>query len=205
MGRQRAERFACGILGVARCPKGIKVNTSVLVETLQAQEHGLLRFLSKRLGCKDAARDVLQMVSEQLLNTQHSNIVENPKAYIYRAASNMANSYDRATLARRTYEAQSATSAVLDSDTGPEDTAAAHDLLRVVEAALDELPVLTQRMFLAFRIDGMRQKDIAAKFGVSLSTVEKRIAAATLHCHRRLRSDERPAPSVPDSDKSGQG
>ncbi len=182
------------------------MNSSLLVETLRAQEHGLLRFLSKRLGCKDAAQDVLQMVSEQLLNAQHISVVDNPKAYVYRAASNMANSYDRAALARRTYESRSVASAELEGETGPEGAAEAHELLAVVEAALGELPLLTQRMFLAFRIDGMRQKDIADQFGVSLSTVEKRIAAATLHCHRRLQSGDHPPQRgrpVPGNDKSG--
>ncbi len=164
------------------------MNSSLLVETLQAQEHGLLRFLSKRLGCRDAAQDVLQMVSEQLLSTQHTHLVENPKAYVYRAASNMAHSYDRAAQVRKDYEARSATGTESLGEVGPEGTVEAHELLNALEAALGELPVLTQRMFLAFRVEGRRQADIAAKYGVSLSTVEKRIAAATLHCHRRLQS-----------------
>ncbi|MEM9233058.1 MAG: sigma-70 family RNA polymerase sigma factor, partial [Pseudomonadota bacterium] len=68
----------------------------------------------------------------------------------------------------------------------PERVLLGQDALRVAQAALDELPVLTKRMFILFRLHGLSQKAIAKRFGVSLSTVEKRIAKAAAHCHQRL-------------------
>ena len=158
-----------------------------LLLTLRSLRPRLLRVLSRKLGCEDAADDVYQMLSEQLLSSESSRQVKNPEAYLLRAASNTANSYHRAESTRQVYESQAGTADVVADDSAPDGSLQAEEALAVVECALNELPLLTKNMFLAFRLDGMAQRQIARKFGVSLSTVEKRIALATLHCHRRLR------------------
>jgi DNA-directed RNA polymerase specialized sigma24 family protein len=51
-----------------------------------------------------------------------------------------------------------------------------HDL-----AHLDALGERVKNVFILFRLEGRKQKDIAALYGISVSTVEKHIMAATLH------------------------
>ncbi|MEL7046438.1 MAG: RNA polymerase sigma factor [Pseudomonadota bacterium] len=158
-----------------------------LMQALHEHEPRILGVLARRLGCDDAARDVYQMLSEHLISSTPRE-VHNPEAYVFRAAANMASSYQRSTTTRKSYESVAAAEVEQVSEADPSRSAEAAEAIAIIEQALDELPILTKSMFLNFRIDGMRQQDIAAKYGVSLSTVEKRIAAATLHCHRRLRS-----------------
>ncbi len=142
--------------------------------------------LSQRLGCPDAANDVFQMLSEHILSAKTADQVTHPVAYVYRAASNMASTFQRAAARRRAYEGAAIHQDIVSEIDSPEAFRSRDETYKVLERALDELPVLTRQMFIAFRVHGIRQKDIARKFGVSLSTVEKRIAKATLHCHRRL-------------------
>lgn len=156
-------------------------------DVLDANKSRILRMLRQKLGSEEAAQDVYQMVSEQLLRTDVVTELRNPEAYVYRAASNMAVSYHRAARARRHYEDRAALDASSEASIGPEHAVQAEEAVRVLEDALNELPILTKRMFLSSRLDGLRQQDVARKYRVSLSTVEKHIARASLHCHRRLR------------------
>lgn len=165
----------------------MSVQSDMLIETLEAHKRGLLRFLRRRLGCPDAAHDVYQGLSEHLVTASINATVATPKAYLYRAAANAAHSYRRAAKTRLSYEAAAAAHRGDVEMRDPERVALGRDALQVVERALDELPLLTQRIFIAFRVNGEAQRDIAKRFGVSLSTVEKRIAKASAYCHRRLR------------------
>ena len=157
------------------------------IEVLETHKPGLMRFLRRQLGCDDTARDVYQSLSERLITAPLGGDIDNPKAYLYRAAANAAHSHRRADKTRSAYETAASTHWEEADARDPERVALGRDALRVVEAALSEPPLLTKRMFIAFRVNGEMQQDIAKRFGVSLSTVEKRIAKATAHCHHRLR------------------
>jgi len=51
---------------------------------------------------------------------------------------------------------------------------------------LDELGVRTKSIFILFRLEGMKQKDIAELYGIGLSTVEKHVMMAVMHLARRF-------------------
>ncbi len=162
--------------------------SSSLVETLHLEKRDLLRFLRSRLGCAEAADDVYQSLSEQLHAAPPAAPVTQPRAYLFRAAANAANSHLRAQNTRARYEVAAAQVMAQTELRDPERVALGRSALEVVEAALAELPVLTRQMFVAARYHGEAQQAIAARYRVSLSTVEKRIAKATTHCHRRLQA-----------------
>ncbi len=161
--------------------------SEVLIDTLEAYRPDLIRFLRRRLGCVDAANDVVQSISERLIDTPVTMEIDNPRAYLFRAAANAAHSHTRAANARHAYEAAAAAGREQIDANDPERAFLGREALRIVQDALDDLPLLSRRMFIAFRVNGESQRDIAKRFCVSLSTVEKRLAKATAHCHRRLR------------------
>ena len=53
--------------------------------------------------------------------------------------------------------------------------------------AVASLPEEVREAFLMRKMDGLKFKQIALRLDVSVSTVEKRVAAALLHCARHLR------------------
>jgi RNA polymerase sigma factor (sigma-70 family) len=57
--------------------------------------------------------------------------------------------------------------------------------LTEVLQALDELSELTRSVFILFRLESMKQKDIAALYGIGRSTVEKHVMKAVLHLASR--------------------
>jgi RNA polymerase sigma-70 factor (ECF subfamily) len=59
--------------------------------------------------------------------------------------------------------------------------------LRQVIAALEELPARTRDIFVLFRLDRLKQSEIAAQMGISVSAVEKHVVRAVAHLARRLK------------------
>ena len=163
----------------------MKTDANNLLLTLSRERPALERFLTNRLGCSVAAEDVLQTLSERLVRDPVDRDLTNPRAYVFRAAANAAIDHARASTTRTVYESDSALVDSVDP-LHPERVALGVEALREVEAALREVPALSKRMFLLYRVDGLAQKEIAETFRVSLSTVEKRIAKVTAHCHARL-------------------
>ena len=68
------------------------------------------------------------------------------------------------------------TSIVLEDTTTPERHLTARDELRQVQAALDRMPERRREIVMLRKLEGLSQKEIAARLGVSVSTVEKQLA-----------------------------
>ncbi len=163
----------------------VSAKANILLETLTLERPALEQFLTNRLGCSAAAEDIIQSLSERLIRGPVECELVNPRAYVFRAAANAAVDHVRASSKRLAYESEAA---ILEktNPAHPEREVLGLEALREVEVALQDLPALSRRMFLLHRVEGVPQKEIAARFGVSLSTVEKRIAKAAAHCHSRL-------------------
>ncbi|SUC04329.1 ECF-family sigma factor [Proteus mirabilis] len=56
--------------------------------------------------------------------------------------------------------------------------------LDLLTQAIDTLPPRRREAFILYRFDGLSQSEIAEQMEISISMVEKHIAAALLHCKR---------------------
>ena len=77
---------------------------------------------------------------------------------------------------------------LLAEEINPERVLIGRESLVEVLACLDELGERTKNIFILFRLEGMKQKAIAAIYGVSLSTVEKQVMTAVLHLAKKFGS-----------------
>jgi RNA polymerase sigma factor (sigma-70 family) len=137
----------------------------------------LLRFLRARGAATDEAEDLLQDLFLKL-EVQPTGPIAEPRAYLYRMADNLMLDRQRSAQRRARREG-----AWLEDSTNPAARATDHLLiaqeqLRQVGAALATLPLRTVEIFRRFRIDGERQKVIAADLGISVSAVEKHLQRA---------------------------
>lgn len=169
-------------------------STALLQQAYLAHRDRLLRFVRAR-GAGDAAEDVVQELWLRLAAAPDPQAAAG-LGYMMRAA-------DRLMIDRYRAERQSALRDQAWSEAQPglaDNIAPAPDALRTIAArqqveavgqALNEVGERAAAIFRRHRIDGVPQRDIAAEFGVSLSTVESdlRRAYAQILDFRR-RSDE---------------
>lgn len=154
------------------------MTSTVLVLDLLRQVS--IRSYAVRLLKNEAdAEDVLQIVAEKLLKTPSD--VQQPERYVRRAVRNAAFDYRRGATVRAGHERHS------EGATEPvEHEAETRSILSELEQTVAQLPTLTGQIFRMHYIDGIAQADIAARFGIHVSNVEKRIAKARRACLRRL-------------------
>lgn len=141
----------------------------------------ILRAVKRAVGGSDAAEDLLHSAFVRLSEYRGRDTVENPSGFLVRTAANLAIDERRHVRVRR--ESAVDVSEMLQLADGqplqPE-VLAARERLDKVMAALDSLAPRTREIFLLHRLDGLKYREIAARFDITVSAVEKHIAKASL-------------------------
>ena len=166
---------------------------SAWLDVFLANQNELLAFLRRKAGPRDQPRDLLHDLFVKMSQNGAAARIEDPRAYLFRAAANVAIDAARGDRYRRT-EAPLASGCGLNArDPAPDalQTTIARDRLRRLDAALARLPEETRAMIYLLRLDGLSYDEVAAMFGVSKSTVEKRVAKALRACRAQLDADDR--------------
>ncbi|MDY7097794.1 MAG: sigma-70 family RNA polymerase sigma factor [Pseudomonadota bacterium] len=164
-------------------PDQTSLETSILAKTLERDAARLLRFLIARTRDEDLSQDLMQQARLKLIEKPPEGEITDPLSYLYRLLENMVRDHRRSEQSReqrgREWGDRGEGVAPLRADpTTPERNALDRDYLDRVLAALDTLPERTKAIFIAYRVEGESQKDIASREGISLSAVEKHLQRA---------------------------
>ena len=125
------------------------------------------------------AEDLVQEAWVRLACYSRDRSVEQPEAFLMRAAINLSIDAHRASRSR-------GESVVLDdivlADTSPgvEAIALARERATRLSGCLHQLNARTRDILLAHRVDGLSYQEIARKHRISVSAVEKHMARGTL-------------------------
>ena len=160
---------------------------------LSARFHGpLMAFFLRRLHDREEAEDLTQEVLLRLASASGIEQVERADSFVFKIAINLLR--DRR---RREMRAGNPGFVPIDEalagelenelveDLSPERVLLSRDTLADVLHTLDELGERTRNIFILFRLENMKQKDIAALYGIAQSTVEKHVMRAMLHLAKR--------------------
>jgi RNA polymerase sigma factor (sigma-70 family) len=160
---------------------------------LDARFHGpLMTFFLRRLKNHAQAEDLTQETLLRVIGAQALERVEHAESYVFRVAANLLR--DHARLSHRFEPAacipiEEALASELESslveDLSPEKVLLIKDSLKEALDILEELGERTRNIFVLFRLENMKQKDIAALYGIAQSTVEKHVMKAVLHLAAR--------------------
>jgi RNA polymerase sigma-70 factor (ECF subfamily) len=146
----------------------------------------LLRFLKRRSPSPEDAADVAQDTFARLSQADLRQIRE-PASFLFTTALNLLRDRARSAHARLAAHAIPAETAELVCPAPQAEVVLdGQQRLRVVERALRELPPKCRAVFVLFHFDGVAQRTIAARLGISISMVEKYVKQAVDHCERRL-------------------
>jgi RNA polymerase sigma factor (sigma-70 family) len=153
----------------------------------------LMAYFVRRTGNRSEAEDLTQETFVRLIASRSFEGVDEANAYVFRVASNLLRDRARVAARRRkhpvfpleTVPVEEIAKSIAE-DCGPERVLMGKQRLSEVLGCLDELGERTKSIFILFRLEGMKQKDIAALYGMGLSTVEKQVTLAVLHLARRF-------------------
>ena len=149
----------------------------------ETHAHWLTDWLRRHTRCSHRAADLTHETFCRLLERPQFVIPDTPCSYLATVARRLLIDDIR----RREIER-----AVIDTceigyaganEISPDRIAEAAQLLDAVLRLLDTLPSETRSAFMLRRIEGLEQKDIAARLGISLSTVKRHIALAYARCY----------------------
>lgn len=158
------------------------MSSSGLLQTFFEIRAALYRFVIVRGATEAEAEDILQEMSVKLATEKVGPVAE-PRAYLYKMASNHFQLHRR-TEQRRTrreahwVDAHSGVEKEVDPQASAEQTLIHREQLSLLRAVLGRLPERTRWIFDRFRIDGEPQRQIAQELGVSVSAVEKHLSKA---------------------------
>jgi RNA polymerase sigma factor (sigma-70 family) len=155
-----------------------------------AHRPNLVSYASGIVGSRAHAEDVVQEAWLRFDDASRLRLLEEPLGYLYRIVRNLAldgrRRLARETRGQETYAALAGEASASDCAT-PESEALHKDQLRIVMAAIAELPERTQIALEMHRVGGCKLREIAAHLGISVTLAHSLVADGIEHCRRRLR------------------
>jgi RNA polymerase sigma factor (sigma-70 family) len=151
----------------------------------------LMSYFRRRVGDHAEAEDLTQQVFMRLLAAGDFDQVEQVEGYVFTVAANLMKDRGRRA-ARRGDRAMALPNLDLITeltheaveDRSPERVLLGRESLADVLRTLDALGERTRDIYILFRLENMKQREIAALLGIGQSTVEKHVVKATLHLAR---------------------
>jgi RNA polymerase sigma-70 factor (ECF subfamily) len=144
--------------------------------------------------------DIVQETYLRLCRVVVVDEIQNPRAYIYRIARNLAfDSLKRADNALTTPF----------SEDFPEQGPYSDEVLKHIESreefgqfceSVQRLPAQARRVFVLKKVYGYTQQQISEDLGISQSTVEKHVALAIRRCSRFMRRYDPKSPEAQEND-----
>jgi RNA polymerase sigma factor (sigma-70 family) len=146
--------------------------------------------LARRLGSTELAVETLQETWLRLERPGRRVALQQPDAYLFRIALNVAPDLRDADRHRLALSEVEALRHIDDDENDPERIAASRSEIAALIRAPEELPPRCRAIFLAARSDGLPHKVIAARYGISVRMVERELKRALQHCSARLGRNE---------------
>jgi len=147
----------------------------------------LMKFFLRRVRHVAEAEDLTQEVFARALSSGELGSLRRPDSFLFTVATNLLRDRHRAHLRRTPVSSEVASEPVEPlEDRGPERVLQGYESLHAVLTVLDELSERTRDVFILFRLENMKQRDIALAFGITVKAVEKHVLKAVTHLARRF-------------------
>ncbi|MFK2913342.1 sigma-70 family RNA polymerase sigma factor [Pseudomonas sp. 3HC3] len=162
---------------------------SGLLASFQEHYDDLLQFLTRRMSDRQRAADVAQETYLKLVNIDEQAVpVLHARSFIFRVAGNLAiDALRREQRIAASHDDSDGASEVACPAPAPEAALLARERLQILDQALLQLPDNARQALLLNRVEGLTQKQVAQRLGVSESMVAKYIGQALRHCRGRLK------------------
>lgn len=155
---------------------------------MQKHRCELLRFLSRRISCSETAQDIFQETFIRYAGYSGKDAVDNPRAFIFRIAANLATDHLRSR-SRQPYQEPETDEYFAECEASAlsvERTAISQQELERLIQALSELPPKCREVFIMLRLKQYSYAQVEQELGISQTMILKYLNRALTHCRRRL-------------------
>lgn len=147
----------------------------------------LRRYFLKRAPVQIDADDLVQDVFIRLARRGEVESIAQIEGYLFQTAANVLTDHAR----RNASRCRDAHDLYEDAEHGceaisPERVLLGRERVRQLLDALDTLPQRTRAIFVLHKFEGVRYADIATRFGVSVSSIEKHMMKALSQVARHM-------------------
>jgi RNA polymerase sigma factor (sigma-70 family) len=164
---------------------------STILEAYLENEVPLKRFLRRFIKSREGADDLAQEAFLRAFAAESEHSIQSPKAFLFRVARNLAlNELARqssaATEPLGDFEGQE----VLEdsSQAAVDDAVDGRERIRMLARAIAALPPQCAKVFILRKMQGLSQKEIAARLNISVRTVENHVALGLVRCKAYMRA-----------------
>lgn len=165
----------------------LDTSKSLVVEFYQQQHQALIYFLQSKLGSVQEAHDVAQETYERLLSNDKTQAINNPRAFVFRVANNLATDYMRQRKVRGYEEVGDFDgNEIISPNPSPDEQLENELMVGLAIRFIAELPPKCRLAFLHYKFEEREYADIADVLGVSESMVRKYVLRAMTYCRERL-------------------
>ncbi|GAM97371.1 sigma factor of ECF subfamily [alpha proteobacterium U9-1i] len=181
-----------GYFGSLEGRMGSSPQNALLEKLVERYRKPLLGFFARRVHDHAEAEEMTQEVFFRL--AKRPDVLSEPtiEGYIFETAANLVRDRVRRNRVRNPEgQVQLEDIVELPSDEPSVERALeGRRRLRVLLDALSELSPKCRSVFLLHRYSGMPQSEIAKRFGISVSAVEKHMTRALLHVKKAMQDDD---------------
>lgn len=160
-----------------------------LLDQVFGYRAALQKYLRKFTAGAEDVEDLVQEAYVRVCALSPVQVVDSPRALLFRIARNLAVDRARQKAAHATDDVADFEPLNVSSEEAEPDEQV--DLRRRFEsfcAAVDSLPPLCRRVFVLRKVYQLSHAEIAQVLGLSHSTIEKHVAKGLVRCRDRLRS-----------------
>lgn len=162
----------------------------LLVDVYRQYRRELCAYITGKFGVDASdAEDIVQSAFARFAELEGALSVENPRAFLYRACSNIAIDLKRHGKVQQGYAdavlnlEEEATEAI-----GPERANESRQRLGILARVMWAMPGRRRQLLMMSRFDGLSYAEIARQVGLSETVVRKHIAKALEDCHKALKA-----------------
>lgn len=135
-------------------------------------------YFQRRVHSRNEAEDLTQEVFLRLVRRLDVEAIDNPEAFLFRAAVNLLRDRSRRGKTLRSHLAELTRHQSDIEELSPERVFDSRQSLTLVLSVLEELDERSRDAFILHRLEGMKHSEVADLMGVSVSSVEKYVIKA---------------------------
>lgn len=165
--------------------KAAEGDENAFKELYDCYERMLRPFLTELTKSSDTAGDLIQETLLRVwINREHISKLDHPRAYIYRIAANLSNSWLRSQLSRRHLEKNAPYESQVPDE--GDSNLSIKAIREIVTNAILTMPPKRSQIYMMHREHGMKVAEIAEKLGVSASTVKNTLSQAMKYIQEQV-------------------